>query len=190
MDRIYTAQPYWRMPPEMVRQVCEIRLELDDFDKTPIYSDVTQCLIDQIPDSGAPVALDFGCGDGRFARLLRTERPLVSIVGCDISLRSLLLAKQTGLDVVHTSSAGPLPFASRAFDVIVASFVFHFDVPLEILVEFERICHLDGKVVVSTYGPGSQNLRSKCRVSGWSVIETRPTLHAGHEVLVLRHNPQ
>ncbi len=63
--------------------------------------------------------LDAGCGEGFVARVLLSELPSLSLIGCDLSPAASRLAtdKNPGADFAAASVLA-LPFADNAFDVV------------------------------------------------------------------------
>ena len=69
--------------------------------------------------------LDLGCGTGNVAGGLRGHRD-VDIVGLDISLPMLRVAREKSLEVVCAdASRGRLPFRDGSFEAIIGAFVIH-----------------------------------------------------------------
>jgi SAM-dependent methyltransferase len=76
-----------------------------------------EILVPLIP-SGARV-LDLGCGDGLLARAILSARPDLTMRGADVLVR-----KETGIPV-DPIVGGVLPYADRAFDVVLLVDVLH-----------------------------------------------------------------
>ena len=70
------------------------------------------------------LVLDAGCGRGGFIRALK-RHGINSIVGSDISNRSLLEARDTGAELV-TADLESLPFRDETFDVIFTAGVLYY----------------------------------------------------------------
>lgn len=84
-----------------------------DLTVDPFWKQKFQAITAMLPgDTGS--VLDVGCGDSAFARLLANR---LVVVGADRSLTALQLARGP----VVCSAADHMPFADKAFDVVVSS---------------------------------------------------------------------
>jgi ubiquinone/menaquinone biosynthesis C-methylase UbiE len=92
-------------------------------------------------------ALDVGCGNGMFWKVLFSNRP---VVGVDYSLGMCALAHARGMQV-YQADATALPFADDEFDLIYSAEALQCiaDLPA-LLTEFTRVCRPGGRIVVST----------------------------------------
>ncbi|MDQ1712431.1 MAG: hypothetical protein QOE45_1881 [Frankiaceae bacterium] len=93
--------------------------------------------------------LDAGCGTGYLAAGLRRARPDVFVAGADLSAGMLANARAAGAAPLAQADAARLPFADRAFDVVVARGVLHHlpDV-VGALGEWRRVLRPGGAVVL------------------------------------------
>ena len=109
--------------------------------------------------SGAGV-LDLGCRDGTLTAAYRGGNRLV---GADIDLTALGEAgRGLGIPTVCADLNDPLPFASKAFDVVVAGEVLeHLIHPASFLAEVARVLAPDGRFMGST--PNAFRLRNRWR---------------------------
>ncbi len=94
--------------------------------------------------------LDLGCGNLRYARLLRYRSNIV--VGVDVSVYMLKVAKLMWKNVhLVQADAHYLPFRDKTFQLILCTLAFnHFEYPLKVCREVYRICK--GKFMVSFIG--------------------------------------
>ena len=94
--------------------------------------------------------LDVGCGTGNLATQLLDLTDL-DIVGVDISLPMLKVAREKSLEVICTDVANNrLPFRDGCFDIITATYVIHQISNLELLFpECHRVLR-DGALVLLT----------------------------------------
>ncbi len=121
-----------------------------DVDATDVRLRALRACLDPLP--GLRV-LDLGCGKGRFAR--RFEEAGASVVGLDLS--AAMLNEAPGLDRVR-GSARRLPFASEAFDAVIAVEVFeHLTTINEVLDEARRVLRPGGLLAIIDKNAGSWN---------------------------------
>ncbi len=104
-----------------------------------------------IPPQAA--VLDIGCGTGEFERLLLSEHPEQRMVGVDLSVKMLEIARQKCRAFPNVTfcaaSASALPFPDQSFDfVISASALHYFDQPELCLGEMRRVLKSGGSVVI------------------------------------------
>mgnify|MGYP006415767075 FL=1 len=71
-----------------------------------------------VRQSGAQWALDVGCGEGRFCRMMAEAVP--EVVGIDPTARLLTEARQLGGAVYHEGVGENLPYEEGAFDLVVS----------------------------------------------------------------------
>lgn len=181
MDIIYCPKPFGALDPDEVQEVCELRLSLQSVViDAEQYAHVTQQLLQtaRLACDSARSVLDFGTGDGRLLGRISAELGCNHVCGCDMSFNSLLRNEATH-QAVLVSPNGPLPFRSGSFDLVIASFVFHFAIPIEMLVELSRVCAPGGQLVATIYGPikdklGSLLERGKFRLDECEANSTYP----------------
>lgn len=104
--------------------------------------------------------LDVGCRDGTLTTAYRMDN---RVVGVDIDVTALGMAeRRLGIAAVSADLNGPLPFASKAFDVVVAGEVLeHLIHPPSFLTEVARVLVPAGLFVGST--PNAFRLRNRWR---------------------------
>jgi ubiquinone/menaquinone biosynthesis C-methylase UbiE len=100
--------------------------------------------------------LDIGCGTGEFERLVLSEHPEQRMVGIDLSLKMLEIARQKCQAYPNVAfcaaSASALPFPDYSFDVIVSASALHyFDLPELSLREMRRVLKAGGSVVIADW---------------------------------------
>ena len=104
-----------------------------------------------IPPQAA--VLDIGCGTGEFERLVLSEQPEQRMVGVDLSVKMLEIARekcQAYPNVTFcTATSSALPFPDHSFDMVVSASALHyFDQPEVSLREMRRVLRPDGSVVI------------------------------------------
>ncbi|UCB42494.1 MAG: methyltransferase domain-containing protein [Dehalococcoidales bacterium] len=128
------------------------------------YADISQTydehrsfskhLVDKVAEFGGiqegMKALDVGCGTGNLASQLLDMMNL-DMIGVDISLSMLEVARGKSLEVICTDAANNrLPFCDSCFDIITATYVIHQISNLELLFsECYRVLR-DGALVLLT----------------------------------------
>lgn len=106
-----------------------------------------------VPTGGA-AHLDFGCGDGRFLRSLKSKQ-IKCLVGVDISRQAIEQAQKAsgGLEIMHIARAAPLPFPDGTFSSITLMDVLeHVCEQEELLDELHRVLMDDGVLIVTVPG--------------------------------------
>ncbi len=124
-------------------------------------------------ESSPTTALDVGCGEGRFCRILRTNG--VDAVGIDPT--RALLARARALDPVGRyieARAESLPFETRSFDLVV-SYLTLIDIPdyASAIAEMARVLKPDGALVIANLNGFS----TACADTGWVRTAMRELLH-------------
>jgi len=88
-----------------------------------------------------PTALDVGCRDGHFSRMLKEKG--YTVVSIDIECHYE--------NCQEVDANKPLPFPDNSFDVIWCSEVIeHLEKPQQIIAEFKRVLKPEGKAVLTT----------------------------------------
>ncbi|WP_330176580.1 class I SAM-dependent methyltransferase [Streptomyces sp. NBC_01498] len=175
MDRVYSPRPVHQLPPEQVRELCELRLArsdllIDDRLYEKVVRELTATAAAHIGSPGT--ILDFGTGDGRAIPFYRAAFADSRIHGCDMSAASLR-RRDARAQVVQISGDGPLPFRGGTIDLVLAAFVFHFSLPVPLLAEIPRVLRADGALVASVYGPLVPSLASLLRAGGLELVRLR-----------------
>lgn len=149
-------------PSDRLRALYELRAELVygepprpvDRGRNPKFARVWDLLLSELP---CERFLDAGCGNGIYLRELGTlPQPPRTVVGVDISARSLEAARQTigvgGIDpALVQANLELLPFADGSFDVILSTQVIeHLLDPERGARELARVLAPGGTLVIST----------------------------------------
>ncbi|MCF6155678.1 MAG: methyltransferase domain-containing protein [Candidatus Brocadia sp.] len=98
--------------------------------------------------------LDIGCGTGSLLRAITESYPLVKVVGVDLSVEMLKIArnKQIKDSALIAGQTRCLPFRSKSFDLVVSCNAFHYlHKPEECLAEIARILKPQGRVVITDW---------------------------------------
>jgi ubiquinone/menaquinone biosynthesis C-methylase UbiE len=125
------------------------------------------------------MALDFGCGTGRFAE--RLARGALRVVGVDISAEMVRMAgarQAVNARIVHTGPGDPLPFAPSAFDALWVCIVLQ-HIPdralSEVVYELRRVVRSDGLVLLCE---NTEQTKGRTSQSG-HVVFRRPEEYLG-----------
>jgi SAM-dependent methyltransferase len=98
---------------------------------------------------GARRILEVGTGEGQVARALAAARPDRAVTGIDLSAAQVIEATRRGAGPCYARAAADrLPFATGAFDAVVACLVFeHIDALDEAVAEVARVLQPGGRFV-------------------------------------------
>lgn len=76
-----------------------------------------------------PLVLDLGCGTGALSRFLLEEMPSLHLIGCDISPKTVEIAKKRYSQYVHArfevADCTHMPYAANFFDAVVGNSILH-----------------------------------------------------------------
>jgi hypothetical protein len=187
MDYLYVPAPPAQIDPDLVREVCEVRYRQRNWviDWT-LHSTVQAAMLELVRDAGLTPArvLDFGTGSGVSAETLRAVLT-TRVVGCDMSWQTLAAAGMP--NTVAVAPDGPLPFASRAFDLVHCLFVMHFKIPDRMLQELRRCTAGHGYLAANCYGSGIDLYRERMHREGWDLAQSRPVERAEGHIVDLWH---
>lgn len=116
-------------------------------------------MLDHVRVDDARDFLDFGCGTGTLAMLLKQGEPSVRVTGIDVNPAVLSLARRkaasAGLDVRFDRYDGArLPYGDHTFDRVLSSYVFHHlddTTKMAALQEFVRILRPGGELYLMDF---------------------------------------
>jgi len=105
-------------------------------------------MLEAVRTSGAKTALDVGCGEGRFCRMMAAHVP--KIIGLDLTEHLLEEARQLGRATYVKGVAENLPFEDQSFDLVV-SYLSLIDIPgIESAYrEFGRVIRKGGRLLIA-----------------------------------------
>jgi SAM-dependent methyltransferase len=170
-------------------QLRGLRAVLDPADehgkKNAFIDAVHTSAIEELLERDAPFlrALDFGCGVGRFFRLLKAYAE--EVYGVDRTPEMLKVARESRRippDRLHLWQGGPLPFESAAFDLILSVYVLSC-VPesnaVSALQELRRVVSPNGRFVLleqiaPSRGIPADFFRTKLGEAGFELTDERP----------------
>jgi len=110
--------------------------------------------------AAAPAILDAGCGTGYGARLLRARWPLAHLTVADFAPAMLDLARGAA-DACYAADIEALPFNAQCFDAWWSSLSIQWCDAATVFAEAARVLRPQGRLAVSTLGPGTfHELRS------------------------------
>jgi len=122
---------------------------------------IKKALIEQLQLKGNETLLDFGCGTGTLAIMIKEQYPTVNILGIDVDDNVISIAehkiKTKGLNIpIKRFDGQNLSFAGhQQFDKIVSSFVFH-HIPTALkrtlFAQLYRIIKPGGEFYVADFG--------------------------------------
>jgi len=107
----------------------------------------------QLPERGR--VLDLSCGDGQFLELVHLSRPILGLVGVDISEEKIKDAqKEYGWGSFAVKNAGSLSFPNKSFDTIFCNMsLHHYDEPIKMLSEAGRVLKENGNMYIMDLFP-------------------------------------
>jgi ubiquinone/menaquinone biosynthesis C-methylase UbiE len=112
---------------------------------------------DAVLDALGPAArvLDIGCGTGLLTSRVARDRPLATVVGCDLSAGMLEQASARGSAAVWVrGDAVRVPFADMTFDAVLSTESFHWYPDQRLaLAELHRVLRPGGRLLVSVLSP-------------------------------------
>ncbi len=110
--------------------------------------------------------LDFGCGTGTLALIVKQSRPDIEVSGLDVDPAVLEIAKSkaakraAGIDFQGYDGGG-FPYADGSYDAILSSFVFHHlldDEKIAALREIRRVLRRGGSLYLADFDRSSNIL--------------------------------
>ena len=112
-------------------------------------------MLQAVRDTGAKTALDVGCGEGRFCRMMTQEG--VQTTGIDPTQALLDVAREKHPEGTYQNArAEALPFDDNSFDLTV-SYVALIDIPKHVkaIAEMARVTRPGGHVLMSNLQPNA-----------------------------------
>ena len=91
--------------------------------------------------------LDFGCGDGRWCRSLKSLLRKANIIGYDIDKEIIKKAKKENSKIIFIDDYNSL---GKNFDYIIAPFIFH-DIKEELFEKTYQLLNPDGRLFIADY---------------------------------------
>lgn len=138
-------------------------------------------VIELLPDLRGRIALDAGCGSGRYSRELEARG--ATAIGMDLSASMLNNARESTTRLVRADLRG-LPLGSTSVDVVVCGLALGDVADLELaLQEISRVLRQGGRVIYSVVHPAGE-------AAGWSrsfEVEGRHVAIDSHWHSLARH---
>ena len=104
--------------------------------------------------NNTPAILDAGCGTGYGTRLLRARWPAARLTVADFAPAMLDLAREAA-DACHEADIEALPFTGPDFDLWWSSLSIQWCAADRVFSEAARVLRPQGRLAVSTLGPGT-----------------------------------
>jgi len=134
------------MTPDTAAHIQQVNTTYEPFSQEPEYIAVNEEFMACVDLSGAHDLLDLACGTGLMAQLARRQNPGLRVVGADLSLESMLLARlgcaerHEALPSYLRSSADRLPLLDDQFDAALMGNSIHMlDDQATLLAEVARV---------------------------------------------------
>ena len=108
----------------------------------------------ELPIDSGPAILDAGCGTGYGARLLRSRWPTAHLTVADFAPAMLDLARDAA-DACFAADIEMLPFSNQRFDAWWSSLTIQWCATDTVFAEAARVLRPQGRLAVSTLGPGT-----------------------------------
>ena len=125
-------------------------------------------MLDRVMASGARTALDVGCGEGRFCRLMAGH--VAEVTGIDPNRALLDRARALGGATYVDGRAEALPFDDASFDLVV-SYLSLIDIAdaTSALAEMARVLTPGGRLLIANLT--AWNTASQTRDGGWTRLD-------------------
>jgi tRNA (uracil-5-)-methyltransferase TRM9 len=140
--------------------------------------------------------LDFGCGNGRLAGLLKDQYK--EFVGVDISQKLINIAKQRYSNektefIKIDSRFEKLPFGDNFFDVVFSIAVFHHfpsrEYTLKIAKELQRVMKPGGRIIMSVWNLWQEQYLKYHKKSKKEWIDAEIPFKSGEKIFHRYHHP-
>jgi SAM-dependent methyltransferase len=136
------------------RERAAARLDTHDF----LFAEAAERLADRLDDikRAFPLALDLGARGGVLARRLARRGGIETLVGADLSEAMARRGAASGNSPAVVADEEFLPFAGRAFDLVISNLDLHWvnDLP-GALIQIRRALKPDGLFLASMFGGGT-----------------------------------
>ena len=97
-----------------------------------------------------PLVLEFGCGTGAFSRFVLKKMPLLRLVSCDISPKSIAIAANKYGEYAYshfvTADLTLMPYHTGSFDMVIGNSILHHIPVNECLKETLRVLKPGGRI--------------------------------------------
>jgi SAM-dependent methyltransferase len=197
MDFIYTPTPPSTLPFDDVAALCELRLEFaETIIDRGVHRAVVECIANRVKSSNPDAVrkraieiLDFGCGTGLASEEFRSAwGAACNVTGLDVSERAVATACSRGVHAYLTTREGEFPFQANAFDLVMAIFVFHFQVPESRFQEILRVLRPNGLLAFNLYGDVPSSLWRNLERVGFEIINGKGecNLPESHQIYLAR----
>jgi len=159
-NKRHSAEGMGDVPPPQLRHRVHGALDLESYLNAGrvLGSSIVQEFETHGIGQRAAGILDFGCGPGRIAKVVKDLRPHWRLFGCDIDGEAVSWARSNLAGVAEFSASAqnpPLSYATEQFDALYSISVFtHLDEGAQFawLAELQRVLRPGGLALITTHG--------------------------------------
>ena len=146
---IYTSTELENLQPEQVIAVNDLRNKYFEFiEENHVNRYVKNLFKKMIGNSSAHSVLEIGAG---YSPLFEDNPAHLDFMVADINPSSMRNCGLRGLKSITIAKDGVLPISENSIDLIIAIFVFQFNISHKLVAEFSRVLQFNGIIVANVY---------------------------------------